>query len=99
MCMNAIIDTKKIGTPLFENVKHEDYLYWLAIILEHDLIIHPIRKNLVNYYRSNSSASSNKAEAIMWTYNIYRNELNYSFVKSIKLTVMNALLALKKHYI
>lgn len=96
---SAIIDTKKIGTPFFENVKHEDYLYWIEIILKHELIIHPIRKNLVNYYRSNSSTSSNKAEAIMWTYNIYRNELKYSFVKSVKLTMMNAIRALKKHYI
>jgi len=96
---SAIIDTKKIGTPLFENIKHEDYLYWITIILKHKLIIHPISKNLVNYYQSNFSTSSNKVEAIMWTYNIYRREMNFSFLKSVRFTVTNALLAFKKHYL
>jgi glycosyltransferase involved in cell wall biosynthesis len=79
---SSIVKKEKIQNIRFENIGHEDYLFWLSI-LKNGTLAYPIKSFLTYYTVHNNSLSSNKFKAISYTWCIYRNNLNYSLLKSL----------------
>ncbi len=80
--LTAIYDTSKTGKIYFEQVGHEDFVYWLSIlkqgfIAKNTQCIHAFYRVHVN------SISANKLEALKWTWNIYRNIEHLSLISSV----------------
>lgn len=72
--LTAIYDTEKFGKLFFLNIKHEDYAFWLTLLkkLSNSDVI-GITEPLAEYRVHNTSVSSNKFKAALWTWNIYRD--------------------------
>lgn len=81
-CSEAIIDTEKIGKPEFKKVGHEDYLYWLMIMKNGGIAANTNKVQLL-YRERTSSVSSDKFQAVRWTWHIYRKELKLPLLKAI----------------
>lgn len=70
--LTATYDVDIIGKRYMKNVGHEDYALWLNILKEIDMA-KGLREPLAKHRIHNKSASSNKAKAACWQWNIYRN--------------------------
>jgi glycosyltransferase involved in cell wall biosynthesis len=79
---SSIIKKDKIHNFYFENIGHEDYLFWLNI-LKNGNLAYPIESFLTYYRVHNKSLSSNKFIAISYTWSIYRNNLKFPLLKSL----------------
>ena len=71
-CLTAVIDTSKVGKCYFEEIGHEDYVYWLSI-LKKGYIAQNTKTVVAKYRIRKSSVSLNKLQAISWVWCIYRN--------------------------
>lgn len=80
-CLTAIYDTQKVGKVYFDKIGHEDFVMWLSI-LKKGLVAKNTNSIMALYRVSNKSLSSNKLEALTWTWNIYRRVEHLSFIKS-----------------
>lgn len=78
--LTGIFDKTKCGLPLFKNVGHEDYLFWL-LLLKKGFIAYNVGEILALYRQSSNSLSSDKRYAAKWTWNIYHDELHLSIIK------------------
>jgi hypothetical protein len=81
-CLTAIYDTEKVGKLYFQNIGHEDYVYWLTI-LQKGFIAQNTNTVEALYRINNNSVSANKFIAARWTWNIYHQFLKFSFWKSL----------------
>jgi len=78
----AIYNAKILGKRYFENIHHEDYLYWIRIIKDIQYA-KGIDLPLAKYRVRNSSISSNKIKSAIWTLKIYRNVLKLDILQTI----------------
>lgn len=80
--LTGIYDTLKVGKIPIENVHHEDYVMWLAILKKG--YIGKNTNTVSAIYRTHGgSVSANKWNVLSWQWYIYRHVENISFVKSI----------------
>ena len=62
--LTGVYNVNKLGKKYFDNIGHEDYLFWLKLMEENDSIgvLQPIAK----YRVLDKSLSSNKIKAVTW---------------------------------
>ncbi len=81
---------------IFENAPHEDYRLALSLIQKgHHFEVIP--EVLAYRLRHKKSLSSNKLKSALWRFNIYRDQLKFSWVKSMVYTSRYAWCSLTKH--
>jgi hypothetical protein len=95
-CLTAVYDTQRTGKVYFENIRHEDYAYWLTI-LKTGLIAKNTGTVEARYRVKTDSVSGNKIKAALWTWNIYRRYLHFSFFKSARCFLFYMFKAFKKY--
>ena len=84
VCSSAMLNRKKISRSLcFKNIGHEDFLFWLLILSEGCSALNS-NEMLVYYRVHNNSVSANKFKVIKWLWNIYKRELKFTRVNSIR---------------
>lgn len=82
-CLTVIYDTEKIGKKYFKELeKNEDYVLWLEIVKDVD-IIYGLKENLAYYRVLDNSRSSNKVKTAKVRWEIYRKIEKLSLLKSI----------------
>ncbi len=94
-CLTVVLDRKKIPEITMPQMPHEDYAAWLKITGS-GITAYGINEVLAGYRESGSSISSNKFQAMRWTWAIYRQFLGLSFMKSCRSFCFYVLNALKK---
>lgn len=80
--LTGIYDCEELGKIYMDNVGHEDYTLWLKVMEKvgsTKAIIEPLAK----YRILESSLSGNKLKSAKWTWNIFRNILNFNKFKSL----------------
>ena len=85
-----------IGTHQIRNVKkHNDYLLWLTIINKSNCYLFDY---CLSYYvkHKDSISSGSKFIQIKYLYLMYRNGLNYGYIKSMHRTVVNIVFGIFK---
>ncbi|ALM20953.1 glycosyl transferase family 2 [Nonlabens sp. MIC269] len=79
--LTGIYDTHKIGKVVVSSLrKRQDWAMWLDVIKLSGTAI-GIEKPIASY-RTGNGLSSRKSSLIKYNYAVYRNHLNYSFLKS-----------------
>jgi len=81
-CLTAMYSVKKIGKVYFQKAKHEDFILWLSILREGH-IAYNVPETLALYRGGRPSLSSNKFQALKWTWDIYRKYEHLSLIKSM----------------
>ena len=80
--LTGIYDTEKTGKIFQKDIRHEDYVMWLEI-LKSGWIARNTNSCEAVYREQKHSVSGNKFKVLGWVWNIYRNELSLSLVKSL----------------
>lgn len=80
--LTGIYNRKKLGTFFQKKLGHEDYVMWLNI-LNKSRKAYCIQEPLAKYRISKKSISANKIKTMQWQWFIYRNELQFSLIKSM----------------
>lgn len=96
--MTMMLSRRLISTYRFENIKHEDYAFFLECLkrtnysLAQDNIIH-------SYCRigNQKSISSNKLKSAVWTFNIYRKHQSLSLLRTMYCFIHYAFHGLTKY--
>ncbi|PMK67124.1 hypothetical protein BCT94_17625 [Vibrio breoganii] len=97
--LTGLFDRSRVDVILQFDVKHEDYLMWFKLLSINDNYYSVgINKPLAIYRVHNKSISFNKVSSSLWHWNILRNELNISWVKSVKYFFLYAFNAISKRY-
>ena len=97
-CLTAIYDALKVGKMYFENINHEDYILWLAILKKGFVGRNTGTVNALYRVRS-QSVSSNKWKALSWQWNIYVNVEKVGYMRAVYYFIHYALKAYKKNKI
>lgn len=80
-CSEAVFDTQKVGKPIFKNIGHEDYLFWLDVMKLGGVSANTGKVQLL-YRERSGSTSANKLRAMGWTWKIYRKEIGLPLYKA-----------------
>ena len=96
--LTGMYDAKKLGKVYQKRIGHEDYLMWIQIVKLARFSYGCIDNLAVcNVYKN--GVSSNKIKCILWTWNIYRNELKMNIVNSFINLIRNYIFVLnRKNY-
>lgn len=94
-CLTAVYDTEKVGKMYFEQINHEDYILWLAILKKGFIGRNSGTVNAL-YRVRNQSVSSNKWKVLSWQWNIYINVEKVGLIKAVYYFINYALKAYKK---
>ncbi|MDR0438341.1 MAG: glycosyltransferase [Bacteroidales bacterium] len=78
----GIYDTKKVGKVYFQEIGHEDFVFWLSI-LKQGYLAKNTNTVTVLYRERKKSLSANKILASKWTWTIYRNVEKLSIVAAL----------------
>lgn len=97
-CLTAIYDVLKVGKMYFENINHEDYILWLAILKKGFVGRNTGTVNALYRVRS-QSVSSNKWKTLSWQWNIYVNVERVGHMRAVYYFIHYALKAYKKNKI
>lgn len=81
--LTAIYNREKIGKYYFEDIKSEDYIYWLKM-LKKIKYAYGIEETLASYRVLKNSRSSNKIDIVKYHWSIYYNIENLNFFESLK---------------
>ena len=96
-CLTVIYDAKKIGKRYFKELeKNEDYVLWLEIVKDVDIIC-GLKENLAYYRVLDNSRSSNKVKTAKVRWEIYRKIEKLSLLKSIYYFLHYAIRAVLKN--
>lgn len=95
--LTGAYNAEKLGKFYQKRVRHEDYVMWLEILKQAGQAI-CIPENLAFYRVSDQSLSSNKVKSLLWTWNIYYQELELGFIYSSYLMINSALRAVFKRF-
>jgi glycosyltransferase involved in cell wall biosynthesis len=95
-CLTAIYDTARVGRLYFQYFHYEDYAYWLTI-LKNNYIAKNTNTVEALYRVKSNGESSNKIVSMNWIWNIYRNYLKMSLLKSIYYFSFHHIKALAKY--
>lgn len=93
--LTGAYDTSSIGKVFQKEIGHEDYFMWLEIAKVAKSGI-GIQTPLASYRVHEGSLSANKIRSAMWSWNIYRNELNFGLLRSLLLFSNYAINSLRK---
>ncbi|QDX99373.1 glycosyltransferase [Pectobacterium carotovorum subsp. carotovorum] len=93
--LTGAYNAEKLDKFYQKDVGHEDYVMWLEIMKKAKRA-YCIQENLAYYRTSSSSLSGNKIKALLWQWNIYRNEVKLSFASSCYFFLCYVFYALKK---
>tara|TARA_A100001035_G_scaffold222264_1_gene182625 strand:- start:117 stop:881 length:765 start_codon:yes stop_codon:yes gene_type:complete len=93
--LTGIYDAKKLGKIYQKKVGHEDYLMWIQIVNKAGFS-YGCLDNLASYTVSKKGVSSNKLKSVLWTWNIYRNELNLNLIYSFICLIRYFLFVIKR---
>ena len=80
-CLTATYDTLKVGKMYFQDIGHEDYALWLAI-LKKGYIAKNSRTIEALYRLVDGSLSANKFEAFKWHWHILKRVERLSYIKA-----------------
>lgn len=80
----AVIVREKLKSLRFKSIGNEDHLFWIDLLTEigRPVFSTPSDEPLVEYLVRSNSLSGNKFKSMSYEWNIYKNELNFGFVKS-----------------
>ena len=96
-CLTVMYDTEKIGKRYFKELeKNEDYVLWLEIVKDVD-IIYGLKENLAYYRVLDNSRSSNKVKTAKVRWEIYRKIEKLSLLKSLYYFLHYAIRAVLKN--
>jgi len=96
-CLTVIYDANKIGKRYFKELeKNEDYVLWLEIVKDVD-IIYGLKENLAYYRVLDNSRSSNKVKTAKVRWEIYRKIEKLSLLKSLYYFLHYAIRAVLKN--
>ena len=93
--LTGMYDTEKVGKVFQKEIHHEDYVMWLEILHSGFSAINTNTVEAV-YRESGSSVSGSKLAAFLWTWHIYRHELNLPFFTAARYFSRYALKAVFK---
>lgn len=93
--LTGAYNVEKLGKFYQKKIGHEDYVMWLDIMKKAKRA-YCIQEYLAYYRTSSSSLSGNKVKALLWQWNIYRNEVKLSLVSSCYFFLCYVFYALKK---
>ncbi|WP_405078190.1 glycosyltransferase family 2 protein [Pectobacterium versatile] len=93
--LTGIYNAEKLGKFYQKNIGHEDYVMWLGIMTRAQKA-YCVQEPLAYYRVSSTSLSGNKFKAMLWQWNIYRNEVKLSLVSSCYFFFCYVFYALKK---
>lgn len=79
--LTGIYDTVLVGKNFQKEIHHEDYLMWLEILSKGFLAINTCTVEAI-YRESSNSVSGGKVKSLLWTWDIYKKELNLTFLKA-----------------
>ena len=97
---SAVYNVDRLGKFYQKKIGHEDYLMWLNMFKSNPSIIGYRVQESIMFYRCHSeNISYSKFKASRWTWNIYYNELNYSFLNSINYFTSYIYESVKKHFL
>ncbi len=94
----ALYNCKKLGKLYFENVGHEDYLYWLNI-LKSNVNAYGLNSPLSLYRVHSNSISSNKFTSAFFTWKILYYNQRLGFFKAIYYFFNYIYFAIRKRFI
>lgn len=97
--LTVMIDYRKLPNLQMPLVHHEDYITWLNILRDDNIIAYALNEDLALYRISNHSLSSNKFACLNWTWKIYRENQHISFLKSCYIMLFYIAKSIKKHYL
>ena len=96
-CLAVCIDRKVVKEIFMPSKRHEDYICWLNILKRYQIKGYGINE-ILGYYRVGKvSVSSNKFKSALWTWKVYRDSQNLSFLKSIYYMCFYCLNGIRKH--
>ena len=96
-CLAVCIDRNIVRKIFMPNQRHEDYICWLNILKRYRIKGYGINE-ILGYYRVGKvSVSSNKFKSALWTWKVYRDSQNLSFLKSIYYMCFYCLNGIRKH--
>jgi len=96
--LTAIYDTEKSGECYFKHIGAEDYAFWL-LMLRPGFIACGTNTVEALYRVRRKSLSSKKIRAAKWTWDIYRNLLEFSVFKSVYHFIFYAIRAVCKYFV
>ena len=94
-CLTVVLDRKQIPEISMPRMPHEDYAAWLKITGS-GITAYGMNEVLAGYREAGSSVSSDKFQAMRWTWAIYRQFLGLSFAKACYCFCFYVINALKK---
>lgn len=97
-CLTVMIDQTIVSKEdlMMKKIGHEDYECWLRLTKKYGEI-HCVEEILADYRVFKDSLSGNKSRAIKWQYNIYKDIMHLSLLKSFFLMFFYAFNALTKN--
>ena len=96
-CLTVMLDRKQIANIHFTTQKHEDYILWLNI-LKQGITAYGIQENFALYRTGNSkSISANKLQSALWTWKVYRENQEFSMLKSAYYMLFYVVNGIGKH--
>lgn len=81
-CLTVIINSAILKKYEMKQIGHEDYVLWLDILLNENIIAHNTGEVLAEYRVDSNSLSGNKLKAAKWQWLIYREIFDFNLVKS-----------------
>lgn len=97
---SAVYNVDKLGKFYQKKIGHEDYLMWLNMFESNSNISgYRVQESLMFYRSHSKNISHSKLKASIWTWNIYYNELNFSFLKSINYFTSYVYHSVKKYFL
>lgn len=97
-CSTALIKSDLLKENLFNpNYYHEDYVLWMQLLKNGAIAVGD--SSVLAYYRQvTGSRSSNKRNAALHRWKVYREVFNFSFFKSFFVFVKYTICAIVKYY-
>lgn len=96
-CLTVCLDRKIIKDICFLKAKHEDYICWLNILKQYNLVAFGLNETLGTYKVGKKSISSNKLQSAIWNWQVYRESQKLSIMKSIYYMCFYIINGLKKY--
>ena len=94
---SSMVKREAIQEIRFENIGHEDYYFWL-ILLRNGSTGFALNFCLLYYTVRANSLSSNKIKAVSYSWDIYRNKLNLSVIRSLRYFTVHLIKSVLKRF-
>ena len=95
-CLTVMLDKERLGNLQMKKARHEDYILWLDILKQGNTA-YGLQEDLARYRKSETSLTSNKKRSALWTWQVYRQHQELSFLASIYYFIFYVCKGLLKH--